>query len=115
MKSNFLYTITLLLTLSTTMAQTKTEYFNVKGSCNMCEKRIEKAAKSVKGVAYAKWDIATRTIEIRFDDTKTTIDKIHKAIAKAGHDTDKEKAENTVYNRLPACCKYDRSETEYGK
>ena len=28
----------------------------VLGNCNMCKKRIEKAAFSVKGVKYASWD-----------------------------------------------------------
>ena len=32
------------------------------------------------------------------------------AIAKAGHDTDMHKASKEVYDKLPACCKYDRKE-----
>ena len=34
----------------------KTE-FTVVGNCDACQKRIEKAALSVKGVKMAKWDI----------------------------------------------------------
>ena len=34
------------------------------------------------------------------------VDDIHKAIAKAGHDTEKFKSDNETYNSLPDCCKY---------
>jgi len=33
---------------------------------------------------------------------------IHKAIANAGHDTDKEKAPDEVYKNLPGCCQYTK-------
>ena len=33
---------------------------------------------------------------------------LEKAIAKAGHDAGKIKAEDEVYNNLHGCCKYDR-------
>ena len=35
------------------------------------------------------------------------------AIAKAGHDTDMHKAKDEVYNELPSCCKYDRTEEKH--
>jgi len=91
-------------------AQAKTEKFEVKGNCGMCEKRIEKAAKAVDGVTAADWDKETKIIEISFDESKTSVDKVQEAIAEAGHDTPKHKAEDDVYNALPACCKYDRTE-----
>jgi hypothetical protein len=34
------------------------------------------------------------------------------AIADAGHDTPMHKAKDEVYEKLPACCKYDRTEPE---
>ncbi|MDD4632200.1 MAG: copper chaperone, partial [Proteiniphilum sp.] len=37
---------------------------------------------------------------------KTSPDDIAKAVAKAGHDTDKFKADQAAYNALPECCKY---------
>ena len=84
------------------------EKFEVKGNCEMCESKIEKAAKSVPGVSYAEWDKSTKIITVTFDRQKTDIDKIHKAIADVGYDTDKLKADNKVYNGLNGCCKYDR-------
>jgi len=40
--------------------------------------------------------------------SKIKVETIHKNIAKAGRDTDKEKADDAVYNKLPACCKYEK-------
>lgn len=79
---------------------------NVKGSCEMCKERIENAAKSVEGVSFASWDIDKQEVHLNFDPAKTSTDEIAKAIAKVGHDTDKYKAEQAVYDALPSCCKY---------
>ncbi|MEA4997652.1 MAG: cation transporter [Petrimonas sp.] len=78
----------------------------VKGSCEMCKDRIEKAAKSVEDVTFASWDMEKQELHLNFDPDKTSIETISKAIAAAGHDTDKDKAPDEVYNALPACCKY---------
>lgn len=91
-------------------ASNKTGKIEVKGNCGMCESRIEKAAKSVEGVSKADWDKETKKMEVTFDDTKTDLDKIEVAIAKVGHDTPKLKASTEVYNKLPGCCKYDRTD-----
>lgn len=82
--------------------------FKVYGNCGMCKSRIEKAAKSVEGVTTADWNKETKMIEVSFDSSKTAIDKVHKAIAKVGHDTELYKAKDEIYNALPACCLYDR-------
>ena len=78
----------------------------VQGLCEMCKDRIEKAAKSVSGVTSASWDIKTIQLHLNFDPVKTSADAAAKAIAKAGHDTDKYKADKATYDALPACCKY---------
>lgn len=82
--------------------------FNVSGNCDMCKDRIETAAKSVEGVLNADWDKETKMIHLSFNTSKTSLIAIHKAIAKAGHDTDLEKAPDDVYNKLPGCCLYTR-------
>ena len=94
-------------------AQTvKTEKFEVAGNCGMCEARIEKAAKAVDGVSSAEWDKETKMIEVAFIPEKTDVHKIQQAIAKVGHDTKMYKAEDGVYDELPACCKYERMSSE---
>ena len=97
------------LSMTSVMAQTeKAEEFKVYGNCGMCEDRIEKAAKLVDGVSSVAWDKETKMVKVSFDESKTSVDKIQKAIAKAGHDTKKHKTKDDVYNNLPGCCKYDR-------
>ncbi|WP_062125316.1 heavy-metal-associated domain-containing protein [Geofilum rubicundum] len=104
--------VMLLMATTVVFAANKTEKFAVKGLCGMCENRIEKAALSVEGVSKADWDRETQKIEVVFDDEVTQLDAVHKAIAKAGHDTKKHKAKDEVYEKLPGCCKYDRTETK---
>lgn len=101
-----------LLGATTIFAQAKTEKFEVKGNCGMCEKRIEKAAKSVTGVSAADWTQETKLLVVTFDSTKTTVHKVQMAIAEVGHDTPMHKTKDEVYNKLPGCCKYDRMESK---
>ncbi|GHT77743.1 cation transporter [Bacteroidia bacterium] len=78
----------------------------VYGACDMCKERIEKAAKSVAGVSFAEWDDETQQLHLKFNIGKTSLSAISKAVAKAGHDTEKDKAPDVVYNALPPCCQY---------
>lgn len=83
--------------------------FGVRGSCGMCKERIERAAISTPGVKSAQWDQAKQVIRLQIDQKKTSADVVAKAIAKAGHDTDKYKADQKTYNELPGCCQYRSS------
>ena len=78
----------------------------VKGSCEMCKERIEKAATSVKGVTLTSWDMKMQELHMHFDPATTNLEAISKVIAAAGHDTGKDKAAQAVYDALPSCCKY---------
>jgi mercuric ion binding protein len=80
----------------------------VNGNCEMCKKRIEKAAYSVKGVKKAEWHVDCQDVHVTIDQRKTSVEEVSKAIAKAGHDTDKIKADNEVYEKLHHCCLYER-------
>lgn len=81
--------------------------FKVNGNCDSCKKRIENAAKT-EGVKNASWDEGTKILTVTFHPTKITIDQIEQSIAKAGHDTEKYKATDSSYNKLPDCCQYTR-------
>lgn len=83
------------------------ETFTVYGNCSMCKERIEKAALSVKGVLKAHWDENTKLLQLNLDE-KVKVADVHKAIAKAGHDTDIETASDKVYKNLHECCQYAR-------
>ena len=82
--------------------------FEVNGNCEMCKKRIEKAALSVKGVKMVNWDIPSNLLTVTHNRNKASLTKIQKAIASVGHDTPLVKAKDDVYNKLPTCCIYER-------
>ncbi len=82
----------------------------VNGNCDMCKKRIEKAALSVKGVKSAVWHADHQDLHLIIDETKCSLEQVHEAVAKVGHDTDKVKASNEAYTNLHGCCKFERKQ-----
>ncbi|HET6559562.1 MAG TPA: heavy-metal-associated domain-containing protein [Prolixibacteraceae bacterium] len=102
------FAVLALLGIENGFAADKSEKFKVSGNCEMCEKRIEKAAQGVDGVTKADWNKDTKQMSVDFDDAKTSLDKVEAAIAKVGHDTPLHKADAKTYEALPACCKYER-------
>jgi len=88
------------------MQKIENETFEVSGNCEMCKDRIETAAKSVKGVSSAFWDVNAKNITVEYNSSLATLDAIQKAIADAGHDNVKYHAPDSVYNKLPECCLY---------
>ncbi|MDF2832111.1 TonB-dependent receptor domain-containing protein [Chryseobacterium indoltheticum] len=87
--------------------------FFVKGNCESCKARIEKAAKSA-GANSADWSAEKQTVTLNFDSSKTSADQILKKIAEVGHDNEKYKTTDDVYKQLPGCCLYDR-DIEFGE
>lgn len=94
---------------ATPTSKTKTETFKVWGNCESCQARIEKAAK-VDGVSAASWNKDTKMLTVSFDPSKTSDEAIQKKIAAVGHDTEKFKTDDKVYDKLPGCCKYERKQ-----
>lgn len=84
----------------------KTETFAVSGNCEMCQARIEKAAKSVMGVVKANWNVESKKMTVTFEPSKAKLKDVQNAIAKAGHDNGTFKTGEKTYNDLPACCQY---------
>lgn len=82
----------------------------VLGNCGMCKKRIEKAAFGVSGVRSANWDSRTQKLTLILNEEKSSLEKVEKAIAEAGHDTENAKATQADYDNLHGCCKYTRGE-----
>jgi len=82
----------------------------VNGNCDMCKKRIEKAALSVKGVKSATWHADHQDLHLILDETKCSVDQVHEAVAKVGHDTEKVKATDEAYNNLHGCCQFERKQ-----
>lgn len=90
------------------MSSAKTESFKVWGKCEMCKARIESTVKG-EGATTASWDQKTRMLKVSFNPSKTNKEALSKKLALAGHDTEKYKAPDDVYTKLPACCHYERA------
>lgn len=91
-------------------AQSKTnvtDSVKVWGNCEMCQTKIEKAAKAA-GAASASWDVDSKMLTVSYKADKSSLPKIEKAVAAVGYDTDRETATDKAYNKLPECCHYDR-------
>jgi hypothetical protein len=85
----------------------KTVSFRVWGECGMCKTRIEKTV-IAEGATAASWDSKTQLLTVTYNPEKTGKEALSKKLAAAGHDTEKFKAPDEVYNSLPACCHYER-------
>ncbi len=93
---------------STDPVPATTESFKVWGKCDMCKARIEKTVKEA-GATSATWDGRTQLLTVTFDPSLTGRDAMSKKLASAGHDTEKYKAPDDVYAKLPGCCHYERA------
>lgn len=85
---------------------------HVKGNCEQCKERIEKAAYSVKGVKMATWDENTHNLNIILNETKNNVAAVEDAVVAVGHDTNDKKATEKAYKSLPDCCLFEREEVE---
>ena len=100
--------IAILITISQfSFAQSKTETIPVSGNCGMCKKHIEKAAHDA-GATSATWNKDTKVLTLRYNSSSTNTAKIQESIAAAGYDTRDIKAPDAAYQKLDACCQYDR-------
>jgi hypothetical protein len=109
--------IAALLTITNISAQiknAKTETVKVYGNCSLCEATIEKAANK-KNISKADWNKDTKMAAITYDGKKTNLNVLLKNIALAGYDNQSFLAPDAAYNKLQACCKYDREKKMIAK
>ena len=116
MKSLKKIMIAALLVLSTVSVSAqiknkKTENVKISGNCEMCKKNIETAG-NIKKIAVVEWDVDSKMAKLTYDSTKTNSDEILSRIAKAGYENEKFAANDEQYNKLHACCQYDRNTTK---
>lgn len=88
-------------------AQNKTikTSFKVSGNCGMCKERIETAL-DTKGVKTAEWNVDNKMLQVVYDSSKISESQIRAKIVAVGHDTENEKAADSIYVNLPGCCLY---------
>ncbi|MBI2429645.1 MAG: heavy-metal-associated domain-containing protein [Ignavibacteriales bacterium] len=98
--------ITFSLLASFVVAGSTTEVkFKSLGNCGMCQKRIEKSLK-INEVSSASWDKKSKMLTVKYNASAITLDSLQQRVAAVGHDTEKFKASDDVYENLPGCCLY---------
>ena len=100
----------------TTEAKPQFDYaIGVKGNCGMCKTTIEKAVNGLDFVENSEWGIKTKILDIAFTDSVNfDLEELNKAINGSGYETMNSTANQSAYDALPMCCKYDRSMVVYG-
>lgn len=78
------------------------------GECGTCKKKIEKAAKAA-GASYAVWNVDSKVLTVKYNNSSSNAAKIQQSIANAGYDTPGYKATEEAYDKLDDCCKYERT------
>jgi len=100
------------LSVNAQSSEIKTEVFKVYGNCGMCENRIENSLSEINGVLSADWDVGTKMMTVNYQEGTISLGEIKKKIAAVGHDTEKFRAKDEVYNNLHGCCQYVRPKTK---
>ncbi len=86
--------------------------FTVFGNCEMCKERIENALDR-KGIQSAYWSKEEQKVFITYNSDLFNEEQLHNIVAMVGHDTEKVKADNIVYQNLPGCCHYRKDEAQW--
>jgi copper chaperone CopZ len=87
--------------------------FAVEANCGQCKNRIENSLDK-KGVYKAIFNLDSKILTVTYDPRKLEEIQLHNMVAMVGHDTEKVKASNVVYESLPDCCKYRQDDDEWG-
>ena len=86
----------------------------VKGNCGMCKFTIEQAVKNLDFVKEAEWGIQSKILDVSFKKSENyNLEVLNKSITDSGYETMNTTADQTAYDNLPGCCKYEREMEVY--
>lgn len=78
-------------------------------TCAACSRAVERVSKKVDGVTEANVNLATEKLSIIFDESKTTVEDIQKAIEKAGYTAKTEESSKTLKIEGMTCAACSRA------
>ncbi|WMJ79199.1 heavy metal translocating P-type ATPase [Clostridium sp. MB40-C1] len=78
-------------------------------TCAACSRAVERVSKKIDGVSEANVNLATEKLNITFDDTKTSLEDIKKAINKAGYIAKGEEINKTLKIEGMTCAACSRA------
>ena len=68
-----------------TSTTTKGTYLVEGMTCSGCERTVQRVIGNLEGVASAKADLSSSTVEVEYNSSRVTIDKIKSAINNVGY------------------------------
>ena len=71
----------------------------------LCKEKIEKTLAYEKGVKEVNLDLKTKIVSVKYDESKTSYEKLLTAISNIGYDADGKKADQKAHSKLPSECK----------
>jgi copper chaperone CopZ len=83
------------------------KYVKIKTSAQteLCKEKIEKTLAIEKGVKEVNLDLKTKVVTVKYDESKTTYEKLLTSISNIGYDADGKKADQKAHAKLPSECK----------
>jgi copper chaperone CopZ len=73
--------------------------------CGTCKKNITKALKKVDGIEEIDVNVDDKFVKVKYDKSKTSLEKIEGTIVMAGYQANDKPADKTAYDNLDDCCK----------
>lgn len=73
--------------------------------CGTCKKNIEGAVKKMDGIEEINVVVKEKIAKVKFDKTKTDLNKIEGVIVSAGYQANDKPANKEAYDKLEDCCK----------
>ncbi len=73
--------------------------------CGTCKKNIEGAVKKMDGIEEINVVVKEKIAKVKFDKSKTNLNKIEGVIVSAGYQANDKPADKNAYDNLDDCCK----------
>ena len=73
--------------------------------CGTCKKNIEGAVKKMDGIEEVNVVVKEKIAKVKFDKSKTDLNKIEGVIVSAGYQANDKPADKEAYDKLDDCCK----------
>lgn len=111
MKKLLILVVLLAVTFSVSAQQKAVQTITIQtnGTCEQCKKRMMDQVPTWTGVKECSYDMQTSKLTVKYDESKTTPEKIRTGISKLGYDADNVKADAEARAKLPACCTKPKS------
>jgi copper chaperone CopZ len=83
--------------------------------CDNCIETVKTVLSNDDGIISSKISLESKTVSVRYNKTKTTLEEIENYIVNSGYDANDKIADINAYNGLSECCKIWENGENYMK